>query len=511
MDFLQYDLRQKSFTKVYFVGIKGVGMTALACMVQDAGLKVRGSDVAEEFLTDDTLKKRGIQVDTSFATSFLDEFIDGNREDVLVVTTAAHDGLSNPQSSHAQSLGVAVLTHGQTVGYFMKGDMFGRKFKGVSVLGCHGKTTVSAMAATALLTAGMDPSYCVGSSELFPIGSPGHLGKGEYFVAEADEFVSDVQKDRTIKFFYQHPQYAIFNNVDFDHPDVYKSLDEVKRAFFIFALENIQQDGALILNGDDPELQNIKSQLENIKPGLKIVTFGEESLNMFKIENFREVSWGSEFDVSQNGSSFGHFQLSVPGYHNAKNALGVLAFMHTIKVSKDVIGQALASFTGTKRRQERLGQTEKGATLIDDYAHHPQEIQKTITAVKTAFPDKKIITVFQPHTISRTQSLRDEFIRAFTGSENVLFLPIFPSKREGEEDYSQLYAYIEKGMQEAGQPVVFFKDSRTAAEKVSSPYFFQKNRQDVLEYVKENFDRPENVLLFLGAGDLYKLAYDLKK
>lgn len=496
--------------KIYFVGIKGVGMTSLAIIAKEAGFSVCGSDIEEEFLTDEILNKNGISVDSGFESEKLRFFLGSDSSNTaLVITTAAHGGLSNPQCSFAKKLGVQVLTHGQAVGYFMEGLLFKRSFEGVSILGCHGKTTVTAMCATAFERAGLDPSYAVGTSELFPLGNPGHLGKGVQFIAEADEFISDIEVDRTVKFLFQYPRFAIINNIDFDHPDVYKDLDDVYNVFLKFAKENVVENGTLIINGDDEKTLELKREVEALRKDLKIITYGELSSNIVRLKNLKENAWGSEFEVFTQGASLGAVTLNVPGFHNAKNSLAVVALLHALGQNPEKISRVLSVFTGSKRRQEKIGETKNGALIIDDYAHHPDEIIKTIRAVKSAYPDKKIISIFQPHTVGRTIALKDAFADSLKDSFKVLFLPVFSSKREGNVDYSRVYSQIESELLKKGTNAVFFEDHRTASESEFSPYFLKKYRSFVVKYVVSEFDSDQYVIVTLGAGDVYKIAYDL--
>lgn len=497
--------------RIYFVGIKGVGMTGLAIIAKEAGFLVRGSDVTEEFLTDSVLLKKDIPVDQNFNEHDLETFIDGKNDETLIITTAAHDGLSNPQCVYASSQNIQILTHGQAVGYFMEGSLFNRIFKGVSVLGCHGKTTVTAMISIALKSAGMDPTYTVGTSEIFPDGLAGHLGTSGYFVAEADEFVSDAKTDRTVKFLYQHPETAVINNIDFDHPDVYKDLGEVISTFQKFCLENVKENGTLLMNGDDTNVIDIKAQVEAKRPDIKVVTYGENKENSLVISNFKEIGWGSEFEVTFENKSLGVFTLSVPGYYNAKNSLAVVALFLSLGIDTETTKKAVAAFKGTKRRQEIIGEMEGGALVVDDYAHHPEEIEKTLGAVKKAYQTRKIVAVFQPHTLSRTVSLQNEFALCFKAADEVVFLPIFTSKREGEVDYSDLYSSIESKMKENTTKVTFLKDSRLKDQLSFSPYFFSENRKAVVKYIRTQYGSAEYVIVILGAGDVYKIAYDLSE
>lgn len=495
--------------RIYFVGIKGVGMTALSLIAKEAGFMVRGSDVSEEFITDSVLQHADIPIDEGFEIESLETFIGDAYSESLVITTAAHGGLENPQSLYAKKQGISVLTHGQALGLFMDGKIVKKNFSGISVLGCHGKTTITAMCATAFSKLKLNPTYAVGTSEIFPLGNPGHFGNGKYFISEADEFISDINHDKTVKFFYQHPKFAILNNIDFDHPDVYKDLNEVNLTFKKFCSENIAHAGVLIANGDDKNVRSIIQSLISMRPDVRVITYGQDQVNNIQLVNFSEENWESSFEVIQNGKNLGKFKLCVPGFHNAKNALSVFGILLELGFSSQEIQMALLEYKGGKRRQEYIGETKNGAIVIDDYAHHPDEIDKTLQAVKNAYKTRKIVCVFQPHTLSRTKSLWRNFAESFTSANEVLFLPIFTSKREGETDYSDLYDSIKKLMKEKGSDATFFEDTRSSEDKNFPPFFYEKNRLFVIKYIHSHFDSSQWVIVTLGAGDLYRISYDL--
>ncbi|MBP9815450.1 MAG: UDP-N-acetylmuramate--L-alanine ligase [Candidatus Levybacteria bacterium] len=501
----------KKIRRIYFVGIKGVGMTALSLIAKEAGFMVQGSDVSEEFITDPILKRAGIVIDKGFKPEILENFIKDVYSESLVITTAAHGGLANPQSAYAKEKGVVVLTHGQALGLFMKGGIVGKKFIGISVLGCHGKTTIAAMCATAFSKLNLDPTYAVGTSEIFPLGNPGHFGKGKYFISEADEYISDMNYDRTVKFLYQNPQFAIINNIDFDHPDVYSDLNDVKLTFEKFCRENINHSGTLIANGDDQNVKGLIQSLSSQRPDLRVVTYGQDKTNNIYLENFYEENWESSFEIVQNGKNLGKFSLRVPGLHNAKNALSVAAILLELGFKIKDVQQALWEYKGGKRRQEYVGETQNGAIVVDDYAHHPDEIDKTLQAVKNAYRERKIVCVFQPHTLSRTKSLWQDFANSFSSANEVIFLPIFTSKREGEADYSDLYKSIKELMKKNGTVAKFFEDTRSSKDKDFPPFFYEKNRIFVIKYIHSHFDSSQWVIVTLGAGDLYRISYDLIK
>ena len=239
----------KKIKSIHFVGIKGVGMMPLAVIAKQARLKVSGSDIADVFITDNALKKMQISVFKGFS--------EGHIGDVdLVIATGAHGGLDNIEVKTAKKKGIPVVTQGEAVGLFMEGKIFGREFIGISVSGTNGKTTTTGMIATLFKHAGLSPSYLIGTSFILSLGYGGNLGKGKYFVAEADEYATDPIFDKTAKFLWQSPKIIVITNIDFDHPDIYPSINEIKEAFKKFILK-LPDDGLLVAYGDDPNVLDV--------------------------------------------------------------------------------------------------------------------------------------------------------------------------------------------------------------------------------------------------------------
>jgi UDP-N-acetylmuramate--alanine ligase len=479
----------KDIKKIYFVGIKGVGVAPLAMIANDAQIEIQGSDTGIEFITDLHLKDKGITIDVGFDVDTISSFFDGvSKEHSLVVTTGAHKGFENPQVVWAKGNGIPILTQGQALSIFMEGSIFDRDFKGVAVAGSHGKTTITALLATTLKAYGLDPSYSIGTGEIFPLGAPGHMGDGEYFVSEADEYASEPVYDRIPKFLYIEPRYAIFNNIDFDHPDLFESIDNVEAAFIQFA-ENIQSGGKLFINADDKRLLYLK---EKVEKDIKIITYGESSSCDYVISQIVTHGLSSRFNVLKKGVEFGHFELSIPGLHNAKNSLAVIAFLSEIGLDADKIRPCLREFKGTKRRSELVGKTQGGAIIMDDYGHHPLEISTTIKSLKEAYAGKNLTVIFQPHTFSRTKALLADFGESFTLADNLILLPIFKSARDTEQDTLSQEEYL------------------GAFSKHKNINFFEKIA-DMVEYVGQNFASSDNIILTIGAGDVYKAGYLLKE
>lgn len=492
--------------KIYFVGIKGVGMTSLAIMAKEAGFLVAGSDREEVFLTDRMLDRAGINYYPGFDKENVIHFVGPNNPaEVLVVTTGAHGGFDNPEVQYAKQSLIPVLTHGQAVGAFMRGEVIGKKnLQGVSVAGSHGKTTITAMLATYLSLAGLDPSYTVGTSELFPLGFSGHFGKGTHFIAEADEYVSEPKHDLRAKILYQYPTSAIVNNIDFDHPDVYQSIDEVIDVYVEF-VKNMPDGGVLYVNGDSQTAQTFLEKIytqghaipnysQAIGDGkISVTTYGRKPSNDFYIANFSQSEGLSHFDIESKHVQVGRFSLSVPGIHNATNVLPAVMYMIDIGIPPATIRKVLPEFKGTKRRIELIGHTESGAFIIDDYAHHPEEIKTTILALRAMYPSKQLVCVFQPHTYSRTKALLRDFASAFLQTKEVILLPIFASAREQVPEDENLNDQLLSSLREVQSAVNFFE-----------------THENVVKYVQNHHKGPQNIILTLGAGDVYRVAERLK-
>lgn len=475
------------YKKIYFVGIKGVGMASLAVIAKQAGMGVRGSDVDEAFITDEMLIQNGIKVDVNFLPESVADYASNNAEKTLVIYSAAHNGKDNEQVKWADENEVETLSFGEALGKFQTGELLNRNdIRGISVAGSHGKTTTTAMLATVLQKLGDDPSYLIGTSDVKSLGDAGHYGRGKYFITESDEFFSDIKYDRSPKFLHQYPYASIITNVDFDHPDVFDDLESVYSAFEKFA-DNISPGGVLVISGDNAEYERIYKQT---KDEVNIVTFGQSENNNYRAVNIKNSQDGVTYTVIHKGNSLGEVTLPVIGAHNAINSLSVVALLHFLQFPIDKIIDGLRQYQGAKRRMEIKGESSSGALVIDDYAHHPAEIKATLSAINDAYEDRKIICVFQPHTLSRTEKLIDDFKTAFQNLEELVLLPIFPSAREGKVDevrQKKLYDQIIN----------------------NNSAIFIENSQSVLEYLTQNYNSKNYIILTMGAGNVYKIANEL--
>lgn len=457
---------------IHFVGVKGVGLTPLAIIAKEAGIKVSGSDIEEEFITDSALRKVGITPFTNFSENNITDDID------LVVTTGAHGGYENIEVQTARKKSIPVITKGEAVGAFMQGAILGREFSGISVAGSHGKTTTTGMIVNILKHAGFDPSYIVGTGSINSMDLPGHLGRGKYFVAEADEYATEPKYNHKPQFLWQFPDIALFTNIEHDHPDIYPTHAEVVSAFEAFT-QNISSKGVLIGCADD---KNVYSLIKNSKN--RTITFGFSPQSDYVIDNVHIVGSQTFFKVRAYGGEIGEFHLQVMGEHNVLNAVGALIVGVELGIPVDSIREGLSLFSGVKRRLEFKGQLESGAYVFDDYAHHPTEIAKTLQALRMRYPNKKIVAIFQPHTYSRTKALFTEFTQAFNDADEVILVDIYGSLREVQD------------------PSISSKLLASSMSKNNTHYI--PTLEEVASYIEKDRSNENVVIVFMGAGDIYK-------
>jgi len=463
---------------IHFVGVKGVGMAPLAIIAKEAGFEVSGCDIDEQFITDAPLAKAGIKPMIGFDNEHIEDCD-------LVITTGAHGGFKNPEVLRAKALGILVWTQGQAVGEFMKGKIFDRTFEGVSVAGSHGKTTTTAMIATVLKENRMDPSFLIGTGDISSLGSCGHFGKGKTFVVEADEYATEPQFDKTPKFLWQRPRIGVVTNIEFDHPDLYSSMVDLRKAFLNFA-NCIQGDGVLIACLDDPETRIVLKDYKS-----NVITYGFSKNADYYIDKISIEPEKIFFWVNTKDTLLGEFSLSVTGEHNALNALAAIITCLELGISIANIKKGLVLFKGTKRRLEFIGNLPSGAMLYDDYAHHPTEIKKTLEAVKSSYPNKKIVCIFQPHTYSRTKSLFEQFVTSFSSADIVVIMDIFASSRESIDPSVSSKLLIEE------------------ISKIHKNALYISNADDVIKYMGQQAFGNNYIIITMGAGNVYKIAKQL--
>ncbi len=459
--------------KIHFVGVKGVGMAPLAVIAKQAGCDVSGCDIQEEFITDSFLKKSGI----SPLVGFSEEHIkDAN----LVITTSAHGGFDNREVRAAKISHIPILTQGEAVGSFMKGSIIGREFEGISVAGSHGKTTTTALIATIFKNNGYDPSYIIGTGSIESLEGAGHLGGGKYFVAEADEYATEPNYNKTSKLLWQFPKIAVFTNIELDHPDLFSSVDEVREVFLQFT-KNIDPSGLLIACGDDPQIKILLSQIS-----MPVITYGFSENNNFSLKEVHIFNGKTNFSVESGNATLGTFSIHIMGQHNALNALAALIVSLEVGVSVENVKKGLLAFKGSQRRLEFKGVSSSGATFFDDYAHHPTEIKATLASLHQGYPAHKIVCIFQPHTYSRTKKLFDQFSDSFYDANTVILTDIYPSLREEKDPTISSELLVEK-----------------MSKFHANVFYIPKN--DIVEYVNQKNFGKDTIVVTMGAGDIYKI------
>jgi UDP-N-acetylmuramate--alanine ligase len=466
-------------SSIHFVGIKGVGMTPLAIIAKEAGIVVTGSDIDEDFITDEPLRMAGITPLKGFSPEHV-----GDAD--LVITTGAHGGYDNVEVKLAKEQRIPVLTKGEAVGAYMDGAILGTAYKGISVAGSHGKTTTSAMIATILTVAGKDPGYLIGTSEVPTLsGKPGHFGQGQSFIAEADEYANEPTHDKSPQFWHQHPKIILVTNIEHDHPDIYPTLDDVRAAFLQFARQ-LPKDGLLVICGDGEQAKKFLTEYSG-----NVRTYGFSPLNDYCITDYRVSEGKILFRVQGKDVDLGDFSMRIPGEHNAVNALGAFLVATEVGISAETAKDALSAFIGTKRRLEYRGKLSSGAIVYDDYAHHPTEIKSSLKALRSLYPDSAIVCIFQPHTYSRTKTLFHEFAGAFTDTDTLILLPIYSSQRETAD---------------ASISSVLLAES---IKKLQKNVILLDSAANVVEYIDKNRFGNQTVLVTMGAGDVYKLLEGL--
>lgn len=465
------------YKNIHFVGIKGVGMTALAVLAKEAGAEVTGSDSAEQFITDKTLLQAGITP----LVGFVSEHINAAE---IVITTGAHGGYDNPEVVSAKEKGIRVVSLAEAIGMTMDGELFGQPFQGVSVAGTHGKTTTTAMIATLFNENNLDASYYIGTSAIPSLGTPGHFGKGNYFIVESDEYATEPVHDKRPKFFWQNPRIAVITNIDHDHSDIYPTIDSVREVFLELA-QKLPGDGVLIACGDDHQVQRLLQDYTGRK-----ITYGFAPHNDFVLQHVHVSDAGMFFRVKGFDADLGEFFIRVSGEHNALNALAAIIVSFECGLSLENIKLALKKFSGSKRRLEFKGTAGSDTLVYDDYGHHPTEIAASLAALRAMYPRKKILCIFQPHTYSRTKQFFNEFTRCFRNADEVIILPIYASARE-EIDSTISSQLLVQAMQSMQKGVLFLP-----------------NVSDVVKYVSEKRYQG-TILVTMGAGDVYKIIDQL--
>jgi len=440
---------------VHLVGIGGIGLSAIARVLRGWGYQVSGSDQQLTPLTE-ALAAEGITVYPGHMAAHVEG------ADLIVISSAIRE--DNPEVLEAQRQGLPIVKREQFLGELTAGKIT------IAVAGTHGKTTTSAMIAWILSQAGLDPTFIVGGV-MQNLGTNARAGQGAHFVVEADEY------DRA--FLGLHPGVAVLTALEHDHPDCYPTLEEMRAAFSAF-LGQVDADGTLVVCGEDRESRDLAEKA--LDQGRRLETFGLDSTWDWWAEGVR-LGNSAAFEVWRKDHQLGMCALQIPGRHNVLNALAALAASNRVGVEFGVAAAALTRFRGTERRFEIKG-TVSGVTVVDDYAHHPTEIEATLAAARLKYPGMPIWAVFQPHTYSRTATLLDEFAGAFGGAEHVVVTGIYAA-RESET------------LGVSGIDVVQKMDHPDA--------HYVETLQNAAAFLLERVQAGD-VVITMGAGDGYKIG-----
>lgn len=445
---------------VYFIGIGGISMSGLAQILLSRGFKVSGSDRAPSDLTDQ-LSNEGATVYIGQRSSNISEDID-----LCVYTAAIHP--DNPEYIRCQELSIPMMTRAEFLGQLMKNYS-----DSVAVSGTHGKTTTSAMAGEILMAASLDPTLSIGGI-LPSINGNIRIGSSDYFLTEACEYTNSF-----LSFF---PKYGIILNVEEDHLDFFKDINDIRNSFKKFA-KLLPDDGLLIING---AIDNYEELCKDLK--CKVVTFGKATTNDYYPTDLSISEEGYTcYTLNTPSGKTASIKLRVLGEHNVLNSLASLALADSLGIDLDTAKSALFNFGGTKRRFEYKGNL-KGINIIDDYAHHPTEIKATLTAAKD-YKHENMWVVFQPHTYTRTKAFMDEFAEALSLCENVILADIYAARETDTLGISS--EDLQKKIQAFGKNCYYFK-----------------NFTDIEIFLLQNCI-PGDMLITMGAGDVYKIGENL--
>lgn len=450
----------KSGQWVHMVGIAGAGMSGIAKVLRQQGVRVSGSDLQSSNITHQ-LENLDVQVFTGHASSHVQREVD------LVVISSAIPP-ENIEVQTALAMNIPVIKRGQMLARLVNSHL------GLAVAGAHGKTTTSAMLYSALAGCELDPTY-IGGGEIQGTDLNARLGQSDYFVVEADE--SDAS------FLDIKPFAAIITNIENDHLDFYKSMERIQAAFCQF-LKQVAPEGFALLYGGDQYLRGLKGCIS-----ARVLLYGEDSELDYYLTAWQAVEMGSRFEVYAHKQYLGTIQLSIPGKHNALNALAVIALALELGQDFQQVKEAIRTFPGAKRRFQIIAQTEE-ITIVDDYAHHPTEIKTTIEAVKE-FHQGRLIVVFQPHRYTRTKLLYAQFGQSFSQADLVVITGIYSA---GEKPIDNV----------SGELIA------QAAIKEGCQAVYIDNMEEVEDYIAAEL-RQNDLLITMGAGDIWKLGKSLAK
>lgn len=445
---------------IHFIGIGGISMSGLAEILLEEHFTVSGSDAKESDLTRH-LEHMGVQI---FYGQKAENIIDGI--DLVVYTAAISE--TNPEFARAKEVGLPMLSRAELLGQIM--DNYKQS---IAVAGTHGKTTTTSMISQILLQAKCDPTISVGGI-LKAIDGNLRVGKSDVFITEACEYTNSFLNFR--------PKYSIILNVEAEHLDFFKDIQDIRHSFHLFA-KNTLENGAIIINGD---IEHYEELVKDLAPA--VLTFGKTASSDFYPENitFNEKACAT-YDAMFRGEKLMTVSLNVPGMHNVTNSLAAIVLAKDLKISDENILAGLSAFGGADRRFQYKGCVD-GVTIIDDYAHHPTEIRATLTAAEK-YPHKRLVLVFQPHTYSRTKAFLDDFADVLSMADVVVLADIYAAREKNTIGISS-------------------KDILTKLEEKGTECYYFPSFSEIENFLLENCVNGD-LLITMGAGDIVNVGESL--
>ena len=450
--------RKTKINHIHFIGIGGIGMSGIAEVLLNLGYEISGSDIRETEITR-RLKQLGAQIYYQHHQKNV------RGAEVVVVSAAVKEG--NPEIKEAAEKLIPIIPRAEMLAELM------RMKYGVAVAGTHGKTTTTSLIATVLAHGGLDPTVVIGG-KLNSIGSNAKLGQGDFLVAEADE--SDGSFLKLL------PTIAVVTNIDPEHLDYYQGIDQIKETFLQF-IDKIPFFGLAVLCLDHENVQSLIPRLRK-----RFTTYGLSSQADFQANDMRFDGPHTSFELVHRGNHIGRLAIQMPGIHNVYNVLATAATAFELDVGFKTLQEALVEFSGIHRRFQMKAQIED-ILVFDDYAHHPTEIKATLRAAKSGWR-RRIVALFQPHRYTRTKALFDDFLTAFYEADVLIITDIYPA---GEDEIEEVHArHLLEGIREHGH-----RDAH-----------YISDRDEILHYLLRVI-MPGDLVITLGAGDIYRVGEDL--
>lgn len=472
------------------IGIKGVGMTPIAQILKKTGYVVSGSDIKETFFTDKVLQRNKIK----FHNGFNKKNIPANTD--LVIHSSAFRLNNNVEMKEVAKRKIPIMLQAEALA-----EIFNGYQKNIAVCGSHGKTTTSALLGFVLQEAGLKPTVEIGSAVPQFKGNA-IVGKSDIMVIEADEYQNKLK--------YYQPHAVLLNNIDYDHPDYFKTPASYRKVFADF-VKRIPKNGFVVANMSDKNtvkaVKNCKCKVIKYTVIANEVKQSRENFNTHGIATGYALTMTNDyqyFQLHKDKKNLSEFKMQLVGEHNVQNAVAVIATCLELKIPLAKIKKALAKFKGTARRLEKLGK-HNGALFIDDYGHHPTEIKTTLKAIKQIYPSKNIICVFMPHMFTRTKALLNDFAKSFVDADEILILPTYASARENKT-YEISKELVEKINNICHSERSEAKTRNSEKNKIK----YISSIKKCASYLKKNVTK-NDVVVLMGAGDTFRVWDKIKR